>query len=113
MSETVEIARFRVEPTAEEGLVAAWPRMVDAMKRAHPALESVRLVRFEDGTWADIAVWSDREAADQACSPAQLPEVEAFFRHIAEDVSMDLTTVVRAADDPLSDRPPSAQCPSV
>jgi hypothetical protein len=46
MSQTVEIARFRVDPDAEEGLLAAWPPMVDAMKRAHPALESVRLVRF-------------------------------------------------------------------
>lgn len=33
MSETVEIARFGVEPAAEEGLLAAWPAMVDAMKR--------------------------------------------------------------------------------
>jgi hypothetical protein len=95
MSQTVEIARFRVDPDAEEGLLAAWPPMVDAMKRAHPALESVRLVRFEDGTWADIAVWSHREAADQACSLVPLPEVEAFFSHITEDMSMDLTTLVR------------------
>jgi hypothetical protein len=96
MSEVVEIARFRVDAVAEEGLLGAWPAMVDAMKRAHPALRSVRLVRFEDGTWADIAVWSDREAADSACGLAPLPEVEAFFQHVAEDVSMDLTTVVGA-----------------
>jgi hypothetical protein len=69
--------------------------MVDAMKRAHPALQSVHLVRFEDGTWADIAVWSNREAADEACSLTPLPEVETFFGYIAKDVSMDLTTVVR------------------
>ncbi len=94
MSGVVEIARFRVDPQAEEGLLAAWPSMVDAMKQAHPALQSVRLVRFEDGTWADIAVWSNREAADHACSLSAPPEVEAFFQHINEDVSMELTTVV-------------------
>lgn len=94
MSEVVEIARFRVDPEAEEGLLDAWPAMVDAMKSAHPALRSVRLVRFEDGTWADIAIWDDRQAADSACGLAPLPEVDAFFQHISEDVSMDLTTVV-------------------
>jgi alpha/beta superfamily hydrolase len=95
MSGSVEIARFRVAPGSAEGLLAAWPPMVDAMKRAHPALESVRLVRFDDGTWADVAVWADRESAEQACSLAPPPEVEAFFRHISEDVSMDVTTLVR------------------
>lgn len=93
MSQSLEIARFRIESEAEQGLLAAWPSMVDAMKRAHPALESVRLVKFDDGTWADIAVWSRREAADEACGLAPLPEVEAFFAHIAEDLSMDVTTV--------------------
>lgn len=90
----VEIARFRVEPESEEALAAAWPVMVDAMKRAHPALESVRLVRFEDGSWADIAVWSDRTAADAACSLEPPPAVLAFFQHISEDLSMDLVEVI-------------------
>ena len=94
MGAAVEIARFRVAPEAEQGLVAAWPAMVDAMKRAHPGLRNVHLVRFEDGTWADIAVWADTESAEQACTVAPLPEVEAFFGHIAEDVSMDVTTLV-------------------
>jgi hypothetical protein len=91
----VEIARFRVERETEEALLASWVPMVDAMKRAHPALESVRLVRFEDGTWADIAIWADQDAAQQACTIQPLPEVEEFFRHIAEDVSLDVTTLVR------------------
>jgi hypothetical protein len=95
MSGTVEIARFRVEPEAEEGLLTSWQPMVDAMKRAHPALESVRLVRFPDGTWADIAVWRDPAAAEEACGLIPLPEVEEFFSYISEDVSMDLTSVER------------------
>jgi hypothetical protein len=84
-----------VEPEAEEKLIAAWEPMVDAMKRAHPALESVQLVRFEDGTWAEIAIWADRSAAQEACSLQPLSEVEEFFGHIAEDISMDITTLVR------------------
>jgi hypothetical protein len=63
--------------------------------QAHPALRSVRLVRFADGTWADIAVWSEHTAAEEACGLEPLPEVEAFFSHIAEDVSMDVTTIER------------------
>jgi hypothetical protein len=94
MSHVVEIARFRVEPEAEKGLLASWPAMVTAMKGAHPTLETVRLVRFEDGTWADIAVWTDQNDAESACAIAPLPEVEAFFANIAEDVSMDLAAVV-------------------
>jgi hypothetical protein len=93
--EVVEIARFRVDAASEAGLLRAWAPMVDAMKRAHPALDSVRLVRFEDGTWADIAVWSDRRAADRACALDPSPEVAEFFDHIAEDISMELTEVVR------------------
>jgi hypothetical protein len=95
MAQVAEIARFRVEPGDEHGLLASWQPMVDAMKQAHPALQSVRLVRFADGTWADIAVWSEHTAAEEACGLEPLPEVEAFFSHIAEDVSMDLTTIER------------------
>jgi hypothetical protein len=95
MTDVVEIARFRVEPEAEPGLLAAWPPMVAAMKRAHPALQQVRLVRFGDGTWADIAIWSDRASAERACTLDPSPEVAEFFRHIAEDVSLDLSELVR------------------
>jgi hypothetical protein len=96
MSGTLEIARFRVAPASEPGLLEAWPRMVAAMRRAHPALRSVDLVRFDDGTWADVAVWDDRDSAERACSigPA-LAEVEAFFAHISEDVGLELARVVQ------------------
>jgi len=91
MSDVVEIARFRVAEASEHALFEAWPDMVAAMQRAHPALRSVQLVRFDDGTWADIAVWDDRASAENACSvgPA-LPEVQAFFAHIEEDLGLDL-----------------------
>jgi quinol monooxygenase YgiN len=96
---TIEIARFNVKDGAEARLLDAWPAMVDAMRRAHPALRSVALVRFDDGTWADIAVWDDRDSVDAACSAgAQLPEVQAFFDQIAEDVSLDLGEVARRID---------------
>lgn len=94
MNEIIEIARFRVKPSDEHGLLTTWPAMVEAMKRAHPALETVRLVRFKDDTWADIAVWSDRTAAEHACNLAPLPEVAEFFSYITEDVSMDIAELV-------------------
>ena len=97
MSATVEIARFKVSEAAEAGLVSTWPAMVEAMRRAHPALRSVSLVRFDDGTWADIALWDDpASAAALACDAGpSLPEVREFFAHIAEDISLDLARVVK------------------
>lgn len=96
MEEAIEVARFRVDPSAEEALLEAWPAMVDAMRRANPSLREVTLVQFDDGTWADIAIWEDRASASAACELGpRLPEVEAWFAHIEEDLGLDLARPVR------------------
>jgi hypothetical protein len=69
------------------------PTISDRVDARQP-LETVRLVRFDDDTWADIAVWSDRTAAEHACDLAPLPEVAELFSYITEDVSMDIAELV-------------------
>ncbi len=73
---SLEIARFRVVDGPE--LLTAREVCMRAVAQAFPAFVSERLVRFEDGTFADEIVWASREDADRAAAevPA-LPEAGA------------------------------------
>ena len=82
---TIELATFRVSEDAVEALVAERPRMIEALRVGHPALEQAYLTRMDDGSFCDVIVWATREAAlVAAAEAAAIPAVRAWFAHITE-----------------------------
>jgi hypothetical protein len=82
---TFEIAEFTVAPEDESALLEGRPGMIEALRRAFPGLLAAWLTKQDDGSWLDVLLWSSREAAaDAAARVNEVPEAQAWFRHIAE-----------------------------
>ncbi|MCP2321484.1 Antibiotic biosynthesis monooxygenase [Nocardia amikacinitolerans] len=90
----MEMARFTVDPSDAEAMLAARPAMLTALRERFDGLVSLRLVRLDEHTWMDVVQWQDRAAADAAAAGiAAVPECVAAFAFIKEMVSMEHATV--------------------
>ena len=64
MTQTLELAEFTVREGEEAALVAERPEMIRALQRAFPAALAAWLTKQDDGSWLDVILWRNREAAD-------------------------------------------------
>ncbi|MFK3978866.1 antibiotic biosynthesis monooxygenase [Micromonospora sp. NPDC050397] len=92
---TVELTRFRVDPTREDDLLKARPRMVAEFQADRAGFVEARLVRLPNNEWLDIVLWETPEdfAASRA-KGANLPGIAAFFDAIDALVSAEEGTSV-------------------
>ncbi|WP_306357496.1 MULTISPECIES: antibiotic biosynthesis monooxygenase [unclassified Nocardia] len=90
----LELARFTVDPTDVDAMLAARPAMLTALREKFDGFVSLRLVRLDERTWMDVVEWRDRAAADAAAAGiGAVPECAAAFAFIKEMVSMEHATV--------------------
>ncbi|WP_067537877.1 class I SAM-dependent methyltransferase [Nocardia crassostreae] len=90
----MELARFTVDPSDAEAMLAARPAMLTALREKFDGFVSLRLVRLDERTWLDVVQWRDRAAADAAAAGiGAVPECAAAFAFIKEMVSMEHATV--------------------
>ena len=90
MPTTVELTRFRVDPSKVDALLAARPAMLADFRDDRAGFLDADLVRLPDGEWLDIVRW--RTPEDFAASRekgANLPGVAAFFAAIDSLVSAE------------------------
>ncbi|MEV0291643.1 MULTISPECIES: hypothetical protein [unclassified Kribbella] len=80
---TVELTRFRVDPSQVSELLAARPGMVADFEADRDGFVSARLVRLPNDEWLDIVEWKTPEdfAASRAKGP-NLPGIARFFAAI-------------------------------
>lgn len=99
MSHVVELTRVIVKPGEENALVADRSAMLQAFARDRTGFRGAYLAKLEDGSWLDIVVWASAEdAAASAAKGPNLPEIGAFFSHIAELKSMEHANVFHVPD---------------
>jgi len=92
---TLELARFKVPPENVDAMLADRPSAIDHISTTYPAFISSRLVRLGPGEFIDIVEWTSLEEANKAGEEVPgHPECQAYFRHMAELVSMDHATVI-------------------
>jgi hypothetical protein len=85
MTLTLELAAFTVREGAEPALLAERPEMLAALRQAFPAVLAAWLTKQDDGSWLDVILWRSRQEAEEAARRVhRVPEVERWFRHIAE-----------------------------
>ncbi|WP_405640976.1 hypothetical protein [Streptomyces uncialis] len=95
MSHVVEITRVAVKPGEEDALVADRPAMLKAFARDRSGFRGAYLTRLDGGDWLDIVLWETAADADASHDKGpNLPEIGAFFSHIAELKSMEHANVV-------------------
>jgi quinol monooxygenase YgiN len=94
---TIELTRFRVDPSRVDELLAARPRMLEDFRADRSGFIYARLVRLSDDEWVDIVTWETPEdfAASRA-KGANLPGIQAFFDTIDELVSAEEGVLVDA-----------------
>ncbi|MFG1809642.1 antibiotic biosynthesis monooxygenase [Streptomyces sp. NPDC049040] len=87
---TVELTRFRVEPSRVGDLLRARPAMLADFRADRTGFLDARLVRLDDDQWLDIVTWRTSEdfAASRA-KGANRPGISAFFAAIAELLSAE------------------------
>ena len=95
MALTFELAHFVVHEEDEEGLLAERPAMVRALKEAFPDALAAWLTRQDDGSWLDVVLWQNREAAEDAARCIhEVAEARSWFRYIAESHGLRHVEVV-------------------
>lgn len=98
MQETLEIARFTVKPEAEAQFLAEREQMIGHLRRHFPGLLDAQLVKLENGEYLDLVRWASREMALRAAEGVmEVPEIAAWFAHIAEVHGMDHAEVMHVA----------------
>ncbi|MEV4350126.1 hypothetical protein AB0J83_37185 [Actinoplanes sp. NPDC049596] len=87
---TVELTRFRVDPSRAGELLAARPGMLADFRADRAGFVDATLVRLPDDQWLDIVTWRTPEdfAASRA-KGANRPGIAAFFAPIAELISAE------------------------
>jgi hypothetical protein len=87
---TVELTRFRVEPSRVSELLRARPAMLADFRADRAGFLGARLVRLPGDQWLDIVTWrSPEDFAASRAKGANLPGIGAFFAAIAELVSAE------------------------
>jgi hypothetical protein len=85
MRPALELAAFTVRDGAEAAMLADRPAMMEALRRAFPGLLAAWLGKGDDGAWLDVILWRSRAEAEAAADHvSEIPEANAWFRHIAE-----------------------------
>lgn len=98
MQEALEIARFTVKPEVEEEFLAEREQMIAHLRRHFPGLIDAQLVKLENGEYLDLVRWASREQALRAAEGVmEVPEIAAWFGHIAEVRGMDYAEVKHLA----------------
>ncbi len=92
---TLELARFTVDPAGVDGMLAARPAMVAALRENCPGFRGLYLTRLDERTWLDMVEWDSREDAEAAMrAVVDLPACQEMFRHIEHVVGMEHADVV-------------------
>jgi quinol monooxygenase YgiN len=87
---TIELTRFRVEPSREAELLRARPAMLADFRADRAGFLGARLVRLPGDQWLDIVTWrSPGDFAASRAKGANLPGISAFFAAIAELISAE------------------------
>lgn len=98
MQEALEIARFTVKPDAEEQLLAEREQVIAHLRRHFPGLVDAQLVKLDNGEYLDLVRWASHEQALRAAAGAmEVPEIAAWFAHIAEVRGMEHAEVMHVA----------------
>jgi len=66
MNNTLEIARFAVEPENAERMLDARRPVMDHLATTYPSFVRSWMVRIDERVWVDYAEWSDRDEAERA-----------------------------------------------
>jgi hypothetical protein len=94
MTEVIELARFVVREGEEESFLAKRGPMLCAVSRKFRGLRRLELVKLDDGSWIDIAVWENPEQRAEALRIAdEVPEIADWFAHIERDISNQFGTI--------------------
>jgi hypothetical protein len=85
-----EQASFTVRDGHARALLDERQAMISALRRAFPGLVSSWLTRREDGSWLDVILWEDREAAEYSAKHVtEIPEAVAWFSHIDKPLGIE------------------------
>ncbi|HWO66448.1 MAG TPA: antibiotic biosynthesis monooxygenase [Umezawaea sp.] len=90
MPTTVELTRFRVDPSKVDALLAARPAMLADFREDRAGFLDADLVRLPGGEWLDVVRWRTPEdfAASREKGPNR-PGIAAFFAAIDSLVSAE------------------------
>lgn len=95
---TMELARYRIDPSRAQELEARWQPAVTAIRDRFPGLIAARLIRLDESTFVDAWEWETLEAALTAAEGAlSVPEAAALFELIVEPPTMEHGEILRHA----------------
>jgi hypothetical protein len=101
VTQTVELARFRVKPEEEQAFLAERAAMRRAALENFDGLVDEALVRLEDGSYVSIWTWQDRSSCDSAMSQVdQIAAVRSWLGHMEEDISMEFGALIDPPESP-------------
>jgi hypothetical protein len=90
MTQVFEHASFTVRDGHQQALLDERQTMIGALRRTFPGLVSAWLARREDGSWLDVILWENREAAEySATHVTEIPEAVAWFAHIDKSLGIE------------------------
>lgn len=93
---TMELARYRIDPTTTDELQTRWTTAVAAIRARFPGLVTAQLARLDEDTFVDMWQWESREAALAAADGAPgVPEAAALFELIVEPPTMEHGEIVQ------------------
>lgn len=99
MPDVLELARFRPSDGQEEAMLASRPAFLEAAMEHFDGLKSVHLVKLDDGTYVDVAVWETREQCQLAAeSCMNHPAVADFLSHCGEELGIETGEIVDGAE---------------
>jgi hypothetical protein len=86
-NQIVEFAQFRLAEGVDElTLFAASDALQEGFLKQQKGFIKRELVKLEDGTWADILYWENRESVEHALLEAPTnPAALAYFQLMAQD----------------------------
>ena len=104
MAHVIEHASFIVREGHEQALLDERQEMIGALRRVFPGLVSAWLTRREDGSWLDVILWENYEAAEYSAKHVtEIPEAASWFAHIDKSLGIEHLEVL-AADEPDDSR---------
>lgn len=90
MTQVFEHASFTVRDGHQQALPDERRTMIGALRRAFPGLVSAWLTRREDGSWPDVILWENREAAEYSAKHVtEIPEAVAWLAHIDKSLGTE------------------------
>ncbi len=91
----IEMGRFRLrEGVTEEAMRAAWAHMTSTYLSAQHGWRGQRLIRFEDGTFMDMAFAASPACAHSICDSWAGQAVCDAFLQLIDPESMEIGSVI-------------------